>query len=266
MNYGADATVYRNLRRASSSSVSCEAVETTSKAAPHHYRAASSDPELIVLREFYDNTYPIVQALNPANQLSNSRRSLLNKLCMRFLMLVLVVGLIIYFVLIVKMLQLRSVDSPYYGKKAVSCGTTQAEAREKGCRFDPMSFVWLCPKCYNQTLVDDWISSRPLLLPGQTHWVKSRNETKVQDPEWISEQEIRDGSYDQGWVTWEYHVTHCAWTWEKLVNEVARGGAIDGYVTGLGHTRHCAKMMMKKGINGSDWNSRFDVEFPDCWV
>ena len=52
------------------------------------------------------------------------------------------------------------------------------------------------------------------------------------------------------------------------MHEVNRGGGIDGYVAGEKHTHHCSEILLQGdgADGGGGWNSRWDVEFPECWV
>ena len=69
-----------------------------------------------------------------------------------------------------------------------------------------------------------------------------------------------------GWVTWEYHLTHCLYTWKKLNRAVERRGAIDGYISNYNHTSHCSKLLLAKGVKMETWNSEFFVQYPRCYL
>ena len=82
----------------------------------------------------------------------------------------------------------------------------------------------------------------------------------------VSEEQIRNGEVEVGWVTWEYHLTHCLYTWKKLNRAVERRGAIDGYISNYNHTSHCSKLLLAKGAKMEAWNSEFFVQYPSCYL
>ena len=41
------------------------------------------------------------------------------------------------------------------------CGQTTAQALAKGCSFDPMTFAWIPPECYDAELTEEFLQLQP---------------------------------------------------------------------------------------------------------
>jgi hypothetical protein len=90
----------------------------------------------------------------------------------------------------------------HYNAEYGDCGSTHTveEARAKGCVFDPMSWVWTRPECYDEELVADFLN--------RTDWEwhtdpKLKSESKVP-----LEVAIR-GDYPRLFIHKKYHSIHC---------------------------------------------------------
>jgi hypothetical protein len=138
-------------------------------------------------------------------------------------------------------------------KEAKHCGPNAATAIAKGCHLDIISFTWLPHECYDAELSAEFMSMK--------HWTWSLdpNGTAL-----VTQDRVLGGEVDNGWVTWEYHLTHCLYTWKKLVRHLERGGAMDWYVMAYDHTRHCSKLLLQEGVDRNDYNSEFFVQYPMC--
>lgn len=138
-------------------------------------------------------------------------------------------------------------------KDAKNCGPNAAAAIAKGCHLDMISFTWLPHECYDADLSAEFIE-----LKDWT-WALDSNGT-VQ----VTQEQILAGEINNGWVTFEYHLTHCLYTWKKLVRHLERGGAMDWYVMAYDHTRHCSKLLLQEDVDRDDFNSEFFVQYPMC--
>jgi hypothetical protein len=116
-----------------------------------------------------------------------------------------------------------------------------------------ISFTWLPHECYDAELSAEFMS-----LNNWT-WALDANGTTL-----VPYDEVAVGNITNGWVTWEYHLTHCLYTWKKLVRHLERGGAMDWYVMSFDHTRHCSKLLLQEGVDRQEYNSEFFVQYPAC--
>jgi hypothetical protein len=140
----------------------------------------------------------------------------------------------------------------------LDCGHNPATARARGCHFDVMSMIWIRHECYDAELTEEFVQEKP----EGWQWSLHENGTDL-----ISEQDIRKGDIQHGWVQFEYHITHCLYTWKKLNKQVERGGApIDGYISNHTHTHHCSRMLSLRSIPAERWNTPFVVLYPKCYV
>jgi hypothetical protein len=141
-----------------------------------------------------------------------------------------------------------------------SCGHNSTTARSLGCHFDIMSMIWIPHECYDPDLSMSFLAEKK--AKGGWEWSHHENGTDL-----IPEHEIRKGDIQHGWVRFEYHLTHCLYTWRKLNRQVERGGApIDGYISNSTHTEHCSRMLGLRSIPGETWNTPFKVLYPTCYV
>ncbi|KAI9858801.1 MAG: hypothetical protein M1813_007268 [Trichoglossum hirsutum] len=125
-------------------------------------------------------------------------------------------------------------------KAPIDCGTNAETARKRGCHFDIMSFTWLRHECFDRELTEQFSREK------KWQWSLNANGTSL-----VSEEQIRRGDVEVGWVTWEYHLTHCLYTWKKLNRAVGRGAPIDGSIALLDHTPLCttALPVLGKKVN-----------------
>ncbi|KAK0124853.1 hypothetical protein ONS96_008732 [Cadophora gregata f. sp. sojae] len=139
------------------------------------------------------------------------------------------------------------------------CGSSPAEAKALGCTFDIISFCWLPNRCYDAEL------SQRLDKLSNWEWFLDHNKTQP-----VAKSDALTGELDGLYVSWEYHVQHCVFMWEKMHRAFLGGGkrAVDGYIGVFSHTQHCGKMLLTRGegFELSDFNTRIKVKYPDCGI
>lgn len=116
------------------------------------------------------------------------------------------------------------------------CGRTVEEAIATGCKFDPMSFSWLPPACFDGDLIEHFLS--------------------VKDWRWYSEASnsssvgfdiVQRGEHPWLWVTREFHLYHCTYQWRKMHRAILQGRPMDAYIGNYTHTGHCEHVLVKEG-------------------
>jgi hypothetical protein len=128
---------------------------------------------------------------------------------------------------------------------ALTCGTTNEEARANDCTFDVMTFAWTPPACWEPDLAAEtvstesrWASKHRAGIFGYYH---EHNDTKSlpQDAAVLSE-------LAEVWTTRDWHIAHCLYYWRLLGRAVNRSfddGVESAYVISQGivwgHTVHC---------------------------
>jgi hypothetical protein len=142
---------------------------------------------------------------------------------------------------------------------ASPCGNSVDEALATECHFDIMSFCWLPSPCYDGELSNEFQSLR------EWSWYLDANGTKP-----VTREAALNGTYQNLYVSNEYHLLHCTYMWRKLHRAVLGAGkaAIDSYIGNYAHTAHCETMIANQGHMGGPQmlNTIIRVKFPDCGV
>lgn len=118
------------------------------------------------------------------------------------------------------------------------CGTTPAEARALGCKFDIMSFAWTPPSCYDHARSQSFLSTH-----GPWTFYLDHNATIPLSTEDLSNHEVI-------WTEHGYHVVHCLYAWERLhrasllsSSSEQTGVLVPGEMANLNHTMHCVGLL-----------------------
>ncbi|KAI8625269.1 hypothetical protein F5Y19DRAFT_489747 [Xylariaceae sp. FL1651] len=136
----------------------------------------------------------------------------------------------------------------------ITCGHTPTEARNAGCRFEPMMSAWIPKKCTFQDLIDDnagtfenwpFFSDQDIKQPitgAELVGVQVGNFTKVFTSHGTA------------------HDLHCLYAWRKL-NLAAEIGAkfIDSKSRSLHHTTHCARHIAQLVEEGAGYLPKEDI-------
>ncbi|KAJ5163604.1 uncharacterized protein N7500_005434 [Penicillium coprophilum] len=150
-------------------------------------------------------------------------------------------------------------DHAMTGLMKSPCGNTPAEAKARNCHFDIITFCWLPHRCYDEEL------SKSFEELVDWKWYLDRNKTQP-----VPKTDALQGELDGLYVSWEYHVQHCVYMWQKMHRALLGPGkkAIDTYISPYSHTEHCGKMLLTRGDGYalSDINTRIRVKFPDCGI
>ncbi|KAB8349535.1 hypothetical protein FH972_023561 [Carpinus fangiana] len=128
-------------------------------------------------------------------------------------------------------------------QEVLDCGKSPSEAREKGCRIEPMIYGWVPSACFYPSLSADFdaLSDR--------QWYADYNMTQLLTREQMWEAEIVHV------YTHYYHAEHCLFLWRKLAWAVEnRLPYVDNKTLDLHHTNHCSDMVshgreMPDGVN-----------------
>jgi hypothetical protein len=136
------------------------------------------------------------------------------------------------------------------------CGSSPAEARNLGCRFDVMSFSWLPAPCYDEELVEDFLSRK--------QWIYYRRPLSNDFGNQVPMDEVLAGDYERLFVTWEFHKAHCAYMMRKLHRAILAGLLLDGYIGNYNHTKHCTEAMMEEGTDPNYIMTKIFTKYPSC--
>jgi hypothetical protein len=134
-----------------------------------------------------------------------------------------------------------------------SCGLSSTEALSIGCSFDVMSFAWLPHRCFDQELMNQFLTLR------DWRWYLDANGTQVADFD-----SLRLGSYDNLYVTHEYHMYHCTYMWRKMHRAILQGQPLDGYIGNIHHTAHCERQLLKHEVSLDAKNTLIYTKYVNC--
>lgn len=140
------------------------------------------------------------------------------------------------------------------------CGDSPADAVANGCFFDVMSFTWVPQECFNGPLMLDFLAQR-----NWTWYLDGQGQQQA------DETAVRNGAYNEVFVSWEYHLTHCVYMWQKMHHAILHGDpyleSLDGYIGRIGHTEHCGQMLLGGHDNSGslqETNTMIYTKYPAC--
>lgn len=122
---------------------------------------------------------------------------------------------------------------------ASPCGHSRAEALEAGCIFDMLSFSWMPPDCYDADLTAEF--------EGLSNWryFSEKDATSRQIPRSVAAL----GEHHHLFVTWEWHLRHCTYSWKRYMRATLPDGpmqSIDNVTASDAHTLHCERLILRK--------------------
>jgi hypothetical protein len=139
------------------------------------------------------------------------------------------------------------------------CGSTPAEARALGCKFEVHNFAWVPPDCFDDQLAAEW--------DADPSWAFSRNMTaqpNISPPDLYTREEGESGDLQHAIVPWRQHVAHCAFIMRKYQRSVMMNRPMDNWTYSYHHTSHCADNFLRWDIDPWNYNSVLHLKFPEC--
>ncbi|KAJ8131455.1 hypothetical protein O1611_g2174 [Lasiodiplodia mahajangana] len=139
-------------------------------------------------------------------------------------------------VVVILMRALKPVSKASEHELILSCGHTPTEARNAGCRFEPMMSAWVPEICSFPELVSDNAGTFE-------NWLFFSDEDITQPITGAELDGVRVGNYTKVFSSHGTgHDLHCLYAWRKLNLAVEKGAKfIDSKSRSLHHTTHCAK-------------------------
>ncbi|KAK0711802.1 hypothetical protein B0H67DRAFT_493239, partial [Lasiosphaeris hirsuta] len=134
------------------------------------------------------------------------------------------------------------------------CRTTAAEARQRGCFFDIISFSWLAPPCWDTELSEAFDHFA-------CEWFIDSDKTQR-----VSHAHAMMEDYGGLFINEEYHTRHCAAMWLKMQQVVLGVGkrAIDSYIAEMSHTDHSLKVLLERESRLDVLDTIILLSFPHC--
>ncbi|KAK0642647.1 hypothetical protein DIS24_g8841 [Lasiodiplodia hormozganensis] len=136
------------------------------------------------------------------------------------------------------------------------CGSTPAEARARGCRFEMHNFAWVPAACYDEELGAEWDS--------HMDWTFSRTANDSSDTDAAFVAACRAGEVREAWVPWYQHMAHCSLIMKKYMRSVMFDRPMDNWTADWHHGQHCNNMMPRYDVDPWFFNSLLHLKFPTC--
>ena len=132
-----------------------------------------------------------------------------------------------------------------------NCGSSIADAKSKGCKFDSLATSWLPPACRDDELTAEFERSGPLEGGAWPYYkdLRKMHLLSVEDLANMADNESGDRTY---YMTTEWYIARCLYYWrkmeraEKLGTTIERSfldTSIDGHNISSWH--HCANVYLE---------------------
>lgn len=141
-------------------------------------------------------------------------------------------------------------------EEAHPCGFDANTARDRGCNFDPLTFAWLPPACYDYNLTAEFLQ-----LQDWAWWRERADGSRRQ----LSLINVMQSSDDVLFVSWEYHRQHCVYLWLKMHRAMLAGVAIDG-VSMLDIITDVCDGVLRSERDVDDTSVPGYIRYPSCKV
>jgi len=128
----------------------------------------------------------------------------------------------------------------------ISCGSSIAEARGRGCTFDILSMSWLRESCPRDE-ADAFVR-----YPADEPWRYFRHQNATGE---IDETDLSGLGGGVWWAKQKEHMAHCAFMLLRLHAVLERGERPDGLTGSLKHSKHCVMMLLE----ASKWDPENDI-------
>jgi hypothetical protein len=138
------------------------------------------------------------------------------------------------------------------------CGSSTAEARAMGCKYDTMSAAWLPDICR-----DDGLSAEFDLTgdgpDGKWQYWADRAQKRLLSMQELSELADTHGVF---YTTWAWHIRHCTFRWKKQLSSGFQRAKMNE-VDAVAHIEHCDRVIFSDptvivasyiGLNGSSYS------------
>lgn len=111
------------------------------------------------------------------------------------------------------------------------CGSSPADAREHGCRYDLLMGAWLPAECYDGALLEEWIEGE------EGKWYQDKNFTTL-----LPWEEVRSGNCPLAYTRPDFHWRHCSYVWTRLLRNLKDHRSLDEDTLSIHHTKHCTDL------------------------
>jgi hypothetical protein len=137
------------------------------------------------------------------------------------------------------------------------CGSSPDEARALGCHYELIGLRWVPDSCYDAELDEEF---------GNHGWpyFLDKNATKE-----VSKDVVKRGNEPVIFITWEQHLTHCAYSMRMLYRRYKEhriDHTIPSYIRDEDHFNHCLGVLNHNPATmlPTDINTEVTVAYEEC--
>lgn len=138
---------------------------------------------------------------------------------------------------------------PKHPKVVCHCGSSIAEAKSLGCKYDSLSTSWLPPICRDDELTAEFDRSGTGPDGEWLYYTEDNiNSTTLTLDELAMRAEMKTSDERIFWVSADWHMAHCFFYWRKIERSRKRGTTIENFQFSDrgGHADHCTEMYLKR--------------------
>lgn len=122
-----------------------------------------------------------------------------------------------------------------------NCGTSVAQAKKLGCRYDMLAAAWLPPHCIDEELTALFERSGDGPNGTWTYWSDLAHTKEI--PAESIPALADDPAHGRFYATARWHITHCTFYWRKAIRSKALGITLEDRYNTEKHAIHCGKMI-----------------------
>ncbi|KAI1126441.1 hypothetical protein F5Y10DRAFT_267104 [Nemania abortiva] len=130
----------------------------------------------------------------------------------------------------------------HYDESVVSCdcGTSVAEARSMGCKYDTLAASWLPDACRDDELSAQFDQAGP----NGTSWAYFADSKATMELSVEEVSRLPDSELNCFWVPQRWHLLHCTFYWKKLHRQRKTGVVLERHYNRIGHIEHCEMLLL----------------------
>jgi len=138
-----------------------------------------------------------------------------------------------------KLSKISSLPAAPTGRELGDCGSdeTAESARAAGCKFDPMSWIWVRPECYPEDLIYDYFNRTGFKFYKDWH---------LRPEDEIPMDQVYYGTDMQVYTEKNFHAVHCSYMWRKMHAAMVGRLPIDSDLSNWHHTIHCESIHLNE--------------------
>lgn len=139
-----------------------------------------------------------------------------------------------------------------------NCGTTLAEARAMGCKYDSLAAAWLPAQCRDEQLTVEFENLGDGPHGSWRYWTDSNHTLEISPGEIGNH--VDDYSF-RFYSTAEWHIAHCFFYWRKQFRSQFNGVLVEPRYDSEKHINHCGSLFLARSSKGVMSGIRLESDY-----